>query len=133
MRVSAWQKLVRFTVTPARGEPFECEAFEGMSVKDVAEHGDGEGAETLGELLECACAGVMACSTCHIHVDPEWIDAVGPPSEEEADMLDLAFDLRDNSRLGCQLVLRPDLAGLCISLPGGANNMFDHIPFEDSR
>ena len=87
--------------------------------------------ELLGELLECACSGVMACSTCHVHVDAEWMVAVGSASEEEEDMLDLAYDRRDTSRLGCQLMLRPELDGLRLSLPAGANNMFDHIPFQD--
>ena len=126
----AGRELVRFTVLPARGQPFACEGLDAMSLKDVAEFGDGVGAETLGELLECACSGVMACSTCHVHVDPQWLDAVGPPSEEEEDMLDLAFDRRVTSRLGCQLQLRPELDGLRISLPAGANNLFDHIPFD---
>ena len=56
--------MVTFQVVPSRGEAFECEALEGMSLKDVAEFGDGPGAELLGEHLECACSGVMACSTC---------------------------------------------------------------------
>ena len=110
---------------------FTCEAFEGMSIKDVAENGEDQGSALLGELLECACSGVMACSTCHVHVDTDWMEAVGLPSEDEEDMLDLAFDRRDTSRLGCQLLLRPDLNGLRISLPSGANNLFDHIPFQD--
>ena len=57
--------------------------------------------------------------------------AVGSASEEEEDMLDLAYDRRDTSRLGCQLQLRPELEGMRVSLPAGANNMFDHIPFQD--
>jgi 2Fe-2S ferredoxin len=126
------RKLVSFIVHPPRGEAFECEAHEGMSLKDVAEHGEGPGAELLGEMLECACSGVMACSTCHVHVDGAWLSAAGAPSEEEEDMLDLAFDRRDSSRLGCQLVLAPQLDGLVVRLPDGANNMFDFIPFESA-
>jgi len=74
----------------------------------------------------------MACSTCHVYVSDEWWDAsgtdthkIGPPSEAEEDMLDLAFDRRDTSRLGCQIVLSPNLEGLEIHLPKGANNLFD--------
>ena len=129
---NAGRSLVAFAVTPARGgEPISCEGYEGMSLKDVSEHGEGDGAALLADLLECACSGVMACSTCHVHVHPEWMDAVGEPSEAEEDMLDLAFDRRDNSRLGCQLVLTPELDGLPITIPSGANNLFDFIPFED--
>ena len=46
-------------------------------------------------------------------------------------MLDLAHEPRDNSRLGCQLVFTPDLDGLELEVPDGANNLMDHIPFED--
>ena len=92
---------------------------------------EANGAALLSEHLECACSGVMACSTCHVHVDAEWFAAVGPPSEAEEDMLDLAFDRRDISRLGCQLQLKPELEGLVVRLPSDANNLFDHIPFAD--
>ena len=81
-------------------------------------------------MLECACSGVMACSTCHVYIAPGWFERVGPPGEDEQDMLDLAHEPRDTSRLGCQLVLRPDLEGLVVEVPRGANNLFDHIPFE---
>ena len=131
LAITEGRQIVTFHVQPARGAPFTCEAFEGMSIKDAAENGEDQGSALLGELLECACSGVMACSTCHVHVDTDWMEAVGLPSEDEEDMLDLAFDRRDTSRLGCQLLLRPDLNGLRISLPSSANNLFDHIPFQD--
>lgn len=131
LAVNEGRQLVTFHVQPARGAAFACQAFDGMSLKEAAENGDDEGSALLGELLECACSGVMACSTCHLHVDAEWMEAVGPPSEAEEDMLDLAYDRRETSRLGCQLVLRPELSGLRVTLPSGANNLFDHIPFQD--
>ena len=131
MAEAAGREVVMFRVVPPRGEAFSCEAFDGMTLKDVAEHGEGEGAELLGEHLECACAGVMACSTCHVHVDPAWFAAVGEPSEAEEDMLDLAYDRQEQSRLGCQLKLTPALRGLVVRIPSGANNLFDHIPFAD--
>ena len=129
--VSQGRARVSFSVRPARGAAFGCTGYEGMSLKEVAEHAEDEGASTLAEHLECACSGVMACSTCHIYVDSEWVEAVGRPTEEEEDMLDLAFERRENSRLGCQLVLRSELDGLKIAVPSSANNMFDYIPFGD--
>ena len=132
MAVRTGRELVKFQVVPSRGPAFECEALEGMSLKDVAEFGDGPGAELLGEHLECACAGVMACSTCHVQVDDAWLAAVGEATEAEEDMLDLAYGRSDASRLGCQLVLAPALRGLVVHIPGGVNNMMDHIPFEDA-
>ena len=78
-----------------------------------------------------ACDGSLACSTCHLILEQETYDSLPAPEEEEEDMLDLAYDRRDNSRLGCQLVLTPELSGLRVSLPSAANNLFDHIPFLD--
>ena len=59
----------------------------------------------------------MACSTCHVIVDPAWADKLPDASEEEEDMLDLAFDVRPTSRLGCQLTISQDFDGLVVSLP----------------
>jgi 2Fe-2S ferredoxin len=129
---------VRFTVlTPqapegwsdAGSQQFEVEAFEGMSITDVVKMGSGPGATVLAELLECACSGVMACSTCQVIVAPEWFERVGAPDEAEEDMLDLAFEPQETSRLGCQIILRPELDGLRVRVPRDANNMMDSIPF----
>ncbi|GKY91069.1 hypothetical protein MPSEU_000079700 [Mayamaea pseudoterrestris] len=111
---------------------FPVTAVEGTTLTDVAKFGIGEGASTLGEYMECACSGIMACSTCHVVIEPgKWFDKVGPPSEAEQDMLDLAYGPRETSRLGCQIVLSKDLDGLVIRLPAGANNIMDDIPFKD--
>jgi ferredoxin len=109
---------------------FHVQALEGTSLPDVAKFGTHEGAQTLGEYLECACAGIMACSTCHVVVDEAWFDKVGPPCEAELDMIDLAFNPKPTSRLGCQIVLTKELDGLVIKLPRGANNLMDFVPFE---
>jgi 2Fe-2S ferredoxin len=85
----------------------------------------------LRDHLECACSGVMACSTCHVYVAPAWWDRVGAPCEAELDMLDLAHEPSDYSRLGCQLVFSRALDGLELSLPSDSNNLMDDIPFED--
>merc|ERR1712039_743451 len=126
MAKDAGKVTVRFKVHPPRGgAAFACEAFEGMSIKEVAEHGSGPGASQLAEYIECACSGVMACSTCHVYVDPSWFAKVGGPCEDELDMIELAHEPRDTSRLGCQLRLKRELDGLEVSIPDGANNMFD--------
>ena len=126
----AGKQLVMVNVRPPkRRAPFTFQAYDGMNLKEVAEHGEHEGALVLGEYLECACDGIMACSTCHVVVDPAWFARVGKPSESELDMLDLAFDPQETSRLGCQIVLTPELDGLIIEIPSDANNLFDHVPF----
>ena len=65
----------------------------------------------------------MACSTCHLIVDSEWYDKLKPASEEEEDMLDLAYGLSVTSRLGCQILMTEDLDGLVVNLPGETRNM----------
>ena len=73
--------------------------------------------------VEGACGGVMACSTCHVIVDPAWADRLDPPGEEEDQMLDLAWGLMPTSRLGCQIALTAALDGLVVSLPSETRNM----------
>ena len=73
--------------------------------------------------MEGACEGSLACSTCHVIVDQEWFPKLEPASEDEEDMLDLAFDLTKTSRLGCQIIMTEDLDGLVVTLPQQTNNM----------
>jgi 2Fe-2S ferredoxin len=108
---------------------FRVEAQSGLTITDVAKFGDGEGADNLGEYLECACAGISACSTCHVIIDPKWYDKVGEPTEDEQDMLDLAYAPRRTSRLGCQIELQENMDGMILRIPGSANNLMDHVPF----
>jgi ferredoxin, 2Fe-2S len=71
--------------------------------------------------IEGACGGSLACATCHVYVPPTWWDKVLPAdniSENEQDMLEIAFDARPHSRLSCQIILRDDLDGLTLALPG---------------
>ena len=72
--------------------------------------------------LEGACEGSLACSTCHVIVEPDFFERLPEPEEEEEDMLDLAFGLTATSRLGCQLRVTEELDGLRVRLPGGSNN-----------
>ncbi len=72
--------------------------------------------------IEGECGGAMACATCHVYIDPAWKARVenqdNEQSEEEIDILDLAYDVRESSRLGCQVKLTRALDGLVIALPG---------------
>lgn len=73
--------------------------------------------------LEGACEGSLACSTCHVILPAEAYARLGEPSDEEGDMLDLAFGLTETSRLGCQVKLGPELEGAIIRLPSATRNM----------
>ena len=73
--------------------------------------------------LEGACEGSLACSTCHVIVDPQWYELLNEASEDEEDMLDLAFNLTVTSRLGCQIVISEELDGLTVELPAATRNL----------
>jgi 2Fe-2S ferredoxin len=72
--------------------------------------------------IEGACEGVMACSTCHVIVAQADFDKLDNPSDEEEDLLDLAWGVRTNSRLGCQIVVTDALDGMQLLLPASTNN-----------
>jgi 2Fe-2S ferredoxin len=74
-------------------------------------------AQNNGVDIEGACEGCMACSTCHVIVDADWFSKLPEASEEEEDILDLAFGLTGRSRLGCQITMTNELDGLVVSLP----------------
>jgi 2Fe-2S ferredoxin len=67
--------------------------------------------------IAAECGGACACATCHVYVDPAWLEAVGTAEPMEEDMLDFAFDVRPNSRLSCQIRIRPELDGLVVTTP----------------
>ena len=67
--------------------------------------------------IDADCGGACACSTCHVYVDPKWVEKVGKPADVEEDMLDFAFDVRENSRLACQIKVTDALDGLIVRTP----------------
>ena len=67
--------------------------------------------------IEGTCGGCLSCATCHVIVDADWYAKTGGPSEDEEDMLDLAFGLSDTSRLGCQISMSAELDGLRGKVP----------------
>ncbi len=97
------------------GKKTEVDAPVGLSVLEIAHRNKVD--------LEGACEGSLACSTCHVVVEPEDFDRLVEPSEDEEDMLDLAFGLTATSRLGCQIIMTEELDGLRVSLPLATRNM----------
>lgn len=67
--------------------------------------------------IEAECGGACACATCHVYVDPAWSEKTGKPQQMEEDMLDFAFDVREESRLCCQIKVSEDLDGLVLRVP----------------
>ncbi|KAF8309645.1 ferredoxin [Clavulina sp. PMI_390] len=92
------------------------EANPGDSILDLAHEHDID--------LEGACEASLACSTCHVILEPEVYDLLPEPEDEENDMLDMAFGLTDTSRLGCQVILKAELDGMTVVLPSATRNMF---------
>jgi ferredoxin len=71
-----------------------------------------------------ACGGSCACSTCHVIIESdEMYDKIPEASDDENDMLDLAFGLTETSRLGCQVEMSKELDGLVVKLPQMTRNM----------
>lgn len=97
------------------GTAKEVDAPIGLSVLEIAHRNDVD--------IEGACEGSLACSTCHVVVDKDWYTKLEAASEDEEDMLDLAFGLTATSRLGCQLIITEELDGLTVHLPTETRNL----------
>lgn len=106
---------VTITLYAKNGKPQTIEAEENQSIMQAAKTHDIRG-------IDGVCGGCMACATCHVVVHPDWVERVeaqdNEKSEEEEDMLDMAFHVVDTSRLGCQIKITKVLDGLEIALPG---------------
>jgi len=74
--------------------------------------------------MEGACEASLACTTCHVYVDEDFLDLLPESTEKEDDLLDMAPFLKENSRLGCQIVLKKELNGLRIGLPAATRNFY---------
>ncbi|CAN8246198.1 unnamed protein product [Cochlearia groenlandica] len=97
------------------GEEIPVKVPIGMSVLEAAHENDID--------LEGACEASLACSTCHVIVmDTEYYNKLEEPTDEENDMLDLAFGLTETSRLGCQVIARPELDGVRLAIPSATRN-----------
>ncbi|HIJ63244.1 MAG TPA: 2Fe-2S iron-sulfur cluster binding domain-containing protein [Rhodospirillaceae bacterium] len=107
--------MPKMTFIRSDGTACEVAAPEGLSVLEIAHRNKID--------LEGACEGSLACSTCHVIVAEEWFKRLPAPSDDEEDMLDLAFGLSRTSRLGCQIIMTRELDGLVVALPAGTRNM----------
>ncbi|MBM3633249.1 MAG: 2Fe-2S iron-sulfur cluster binding domain-containing protein [Alphaproteobacteria bacterium] len=101
-------------ITPSGGR-VDVDAPVGLSILEIAHRNKVE--------LEGACEGSLACSTCHVIVESDWYELLSTATEDEEDMLDLAFGLTQTSRLGCQIIMTDELDGLVVRLPNATRNM----------
>jgi 2Fe-2S ferredoxin len=102
--------MVQITFVDSRGTARTVTAEDRSTVMETALKNGVPG-------IAAECGGACACATCHVYVDEAWLDTVGKAEPMEEDMLDFAFDVRPNSRLSCQIKVRPELDGLIVTTP----------------
>lgn len=102
---------MRIFVRDQTGQEHALEALDGWRVMEVI--------RDWGLDIKAECGGACACATCHVYVDENWAHRLHPPSPEETERLDEAFDVKPTSRLCCQLLTSPETDGLRVSLAPG--------------
>ena len=107
--------MPKMTFVFSDGKEQVVDAPNGISVLEIAHKNEIP--------LEGACEGSLACSTCHVIVDSSYFSKLKEATENEEDMLDLAFGLTHTSRLGCQIIMSDALDGLRVTLPSATRNM----------
>ena len=102
---------LKIYVTDPQGVEHELDALEGWRVMEII--------KDAGLPLKAECGGACCCATCHVYVAEEWQDKLIDKTEEEEDMLDEAIDIQDNSRLSCQILMKPEFHGLKVMIAPG--------------
>lgn len=101
------------TMTDVKGETrVFTDVDEGLSLMEVAKARGVAG-------IAGDCGGGCSCATCHVYVEGDWFEKVGPPDDIEADMLDMAMAPRANSRLACQVRMSAALSGIELTVAEG--------------
>lgn len=102
--------MTRIVFVSAHGQSTTLDAPDGLSLMECARR-----ASLPGIVAECG--GACACATCHVYIDTPWRTMVGEATGMERDMLEFAEDVRESSRLSCQVKVTPELDGLTVHLP----------------
>src|SRR4051794_38985778 len=102
--------MAKITFIQHDGSQQTVEGRNGMSVMETA-------VKNMVPGIDADCGGACACATCHVYVEPEWLEKTGARASMEEDMLDFAFDVRENSRLSCQIKVTDALDGLTVKVP----------------
>ena len=101
--------MPKLIVVTREGEEREVEGEAGLSVMNVIRNAG------YDELL-ALCGGCLSCATCHVHVDPAFMGLLPAMSPDEDDLLDSSDHRNENSRLSCQILLRPEIDGLKVRI-----------------
>jgi len=102
--------MAKITYIENSGNSQTIEIENGLTVMEGAVQNDIPG-------IDADCGGGMACATCHVYVNEEWLNKLPAKEDGEEDMLDMAFEPKQNSRLSCQLIVSDELDGLVVNIP----------------
>ena len=102
--------MPKITYIEHGGTEHAIDAESGVSVMETA-------IKNMVPGIDADCGGACACATCHVYVDPAWLEKVGKPEAMEESMLDFAAEPKENSRLSCQINMTDELDGLIVRLP----------------
>jgi len=100
--------MTKIFVTDRSGEEHEIKAQDGSTLMEIIRD---EGLD-----IEASCGGCCACATCHVYVDSDWKSKLKEKDDDEESMLDQAFDVKENSRLSCQINFTKELDGIKLIL-----------------
>ena len=99
---------MKIFATDRNGKEHELEGRNDWSIMEIL--------RDAGLPVAAECGGACACATCHVYVDENWYAKLAPPSSAETDMLDMALAVEPNSRLSCQIVCKPELDGIRLTI-----------------
>jgi 2Fe-2S ferredoxin len=99
---------MKIVATDRKGEIHTLEGRDNWTVMEIL--------RDAGLPITAECGGACACATCHVYVAESWLDKLPPKSDAETDMLDMAIAVEPNSRLSCQIVCKPELDGIEVTI-----------------
>ena len=102
--------MAKITYKDYQGNSKTIDVENGLSVMEGAVKNEIPG-------IDADCGGGMACATCHVYVEENWLDKIPKAEDAEIDMIDMAFEPKKNSRLSCQIIVSDELDGLKITTP----------------
>jgi 2Fe-2S ferredoxin len=111
--------MAKITFIEKNGNYAEVDAPIGLSLMEIARKNNID--------IEGACGGCLSCATCHVIVHPDWFEKLNKRTEDEDDMLDLAFEVKKTSRLSCQILMSEELNGIIVALPSAP------VPWKDKE
>ena len=102
--------MPKITFIDFHGNRSDVDAKLGYSLMEAAVINDVDG-------IDADCGGACACATCHVYIDQAWVETTGTADELEAEMLEVAEEVKPNSRLSCQIKVTDQMDGMEVHMP----------------